>query len=118
MSFFVTRPALPVPWTRPTSTPCSAAIRATTGETKVRPLSEPEAAGVGVACGGVAALAGASAGGGVGAVGSAVSLAAASDASAAAWVAGSGGVSVGVATSDPAGAITASTAPTSTVSPS
>ena len=52
-------------------------------------------------------------------VGWAVSLAAASEASAAAWVAGSGGVSAAperrVA---PSGAITASTVPTSTVSPS
>ena len=35
MSFFVTRPPWPVPCTWPTSTPCSAAIRATTGETNV-----------------------------------------------------------------------------------
>ncbi len=39
MSFLVTRPPWPVPGTEPTSTPCSAAIRATTGETNVLPLS-------------------------------------------------------------------------------
>ena len=38
MSFFVTRPPRPVPWTWPGSTPCSAAMRATTGETKLLPL--------------------------------------------------------------------------------
>ena len=60
----------------------------------------------------------AGAGGGVGAVGCAVSLAAASDASAASWVAGSGGASGAAAGAAPSGAITASTVPTSTVSPS
>jgi len=35
MSFFVTRPPRPVPSTCETSTPCSDAIRATTGETNV-----------------------------------------------------------------------------------
>ena len=38
MSFLVTRPPVPVPGTRPGSTPCSAAIRATTGETNVLPF--------------------------------------------------------------------------------
>ena len=38
MSFFVTRPLRPLPWTWPGSTPCSAAMRATTGETKLLPL--------------------------------------------------------------------------------
>ena len=38
MSFLVTRPPWPVPGTEPTSTPCSAAMRATTGETNVLPL--------------------------------------------------------------------------------
>ena len=38
MSFFVTRPPVPVPATAFGSTPCSAAIRATTGETNVRPF--------------------------------------------------------------------------------
>ncbi len=110
MSFFVTRPPVPVPCTVLGSTPCSDAIRATTGETNVRPLPDAGAA-VGV-------------GAGVGAVGSAVSVAAASDASEAAWVAGSGGASgagadtSGAVTSDASGAITASTVPTSTVSPS
>ena len=50
MSFFVTRPPRPVPCTWPGSTPCSDAIRATTGETKVLPSPWPfaaAAAGVG-----------------------------------------------------------------------
>ena len=38
MSFFVTRPPRPVPGTAAGSTSCSAAMRATTGETNVRPL--------------------------------------------------------------------------------
>ncbi len=111
MSFFVTRPPVPVPCTAWGSTPCSEAILATTGETKVRPLPD---AGAEDGAGGVGA--------GAGAVGSAVSLAAASDASAAGWVAGSGGASgasaSGAAGAEPSGAITASTVPTSTVSPS
>ena len=40
MSFLVTRPPVPVPCTAFGSTPCSDAIRATTGETKVRPLPD------------------------------------------------------------------------------
>ena len=106
MSFFVTRPPVPVPWTAFGSTPCSEAIRATTGETKVRPLPDAGAA------------AGAGAGGGAGGVGWAVSVAAASEASAASCVAGSGGASGAAAGAAPSGAITASTVPTSTVSPS
>src|SRR5436190_1278741 len=47
MSFFVTRPPVPVPVTAFGSTPCSAAIRATTGDTNVRPLPEPGSAGAG-----------------------------------------------------------------------
>ena len=39
MSFFVTRPPVPLPGTRLGSTPCSAAILATTGETNVLPFS-------------------------------------------------------------------------------
>ena len=38
MSFFVTRPPVPVPGTCDGSMPCSAAIRATTGETNALPL--------------------------------------------------------------------------------
>ena len=45
MSFFVTRPPVPVPGTTVGSMPCSAAIRATTGETKILPF--PVAAGKG-----------------------------------------------------------------------
>src|SRR5919205_767818 len=51
MSFFVTRPPAPVPATWLGSTPCSDAIRATTGETNALPL--PLAAGA--AAGGAAA---------------------------------------------------------------
>ena len=44
MSFLVTRPPRPLPGTCCTSTPCSEAIRATTGETKLgAPLPSPEA---------------------------------------------------------------------------
>src|SRR5581483_6472323 len=39
MSCFVTRPPRPVPGTCPGSTPCSEAMRATTGETKRLPFS-------------------------------------------------------------------------------
>ena len=76
MSFFVTRPPAPVPVTWPTSTPCSAAIRATTGETNVRSLPPlPAATGAGAAewrgrpaagAGGAAASAAGSGSGGVG----------------------------------------------------
>jgi hypothetical protein len=44
MSFFVTRPPVPVPGTLPGSIPCSEAIRATTGETKVFPFPADEGA--------------------------------------------------------------------------
>ena len=40
MSCFVTRPPRPVPGTRPGSMPCSAAIRATTGDTNAFPSSD------------------------------------------------------------------------------
>ena len=39
MSFFVTRPPVPVPGTWAGSIPCSEAIRATTGETNDLPFS-------------------------------------------------------------------------------
>ena len=45
MSFFVTRPPVPVPATDDGSTPCSAAIRATTGETKLFPFPAESGAG-------------------------------------------------------------------------
>ena len=62
MSFFVTRPPCPVPWTAFGSTPCSAAMRATTGDTNVRPSPwRAGAAGATGACGGW--LAGTSGGG-------------------------------------------------------
>ena len=58
MSFLVTRPPRPVPETWPTSTPCSEAIRATTGETNVfSPLAVPSAgAGAGAGSGSAARL--------------------------------------------------------------
>src|SRR5262245_23826534 len=113
MSFLVTRPPRPVPWTCPTSTPCSEAIRATTGETKLRSSPPPPfSAGAGAGAGaGAACCCGAS--GGVSTSASAATW----DWSAASWVAGSGGGSscAGAAAPEP---ITASLVPTSTVSPS
>ena len=50
MSFFVTRPPEPVPGTWDGSTPCSEAIRATTGDTNAFPLPD----GCGAAEGGAA----------------------------------------------------------------
>src|SRR5262245_8290937 len=119
MSFFVTRPPVPVPVTNDGSTPCSAAIRATTGETKLFPFPAASGAGAlgawaggGGACstdGGWAAWTGsAGAGAGAGAAGSA-----------AGGVSAGGGVSEeGGAGADPGGAMVASTVPTSTVWPS
>jgi hypothetical protein len=116
MSCFVTLPPRPVPATWVGSTPCSAAMRATTGETKRLPFSLAAAAacvGAGCACG--CAGCGVSAG------------EAASASCAACWVAGSGGAS-GAAGASGAGVsgagapaappIWASFVPTSTVSPS
>ncbi|HVM55992.1 MAG TPA: hypothetical protein VMT74_00925, partial [Gaiellaceae bacterium] len=51
MSCFVTRPPRPVPPTSAGSTPCSAAIRATTGETNF-PFPDGSATGAGVGAGG------------------------------------------------------------------
>ena len=109
MSFFVTRPPRPVPATCVGSTPCSAAIRATTGETKRLPFSLGAAAGGAGGAGDAAAA--------TGCVGWGVSADdGASASSAACWVAGSGGAS---ATGPPAAPpIWASFVPTSTVSPS
>ena len=50
MSFFVTRPPVPVPGTWDGSIPCSEAIRATTGETNDLPFS-PGATGSACATG-------------------------------------------------------------------
>src|SRR5580765_1138285 len=80
MSFFVTRPPEPVPGTWDGSTPCSDAIRATTGDTNALPLPDD----CGAAAGGAAD--------GSGAVGAGVSADEAASASAAASaVAGSAG---------------------------
>ena len=119
MSFLVTRPPRPVPWIWPTSTLCSDAIRATTGETKLRSSAAAavrcrSGSGADVAAGaGAAAASCCGASDGV----STSASAAASDWSAASWVAGSGGDSscAGAAAPEP---ITASLVPTSTVSPS
>src|SRR4051812_25041163 len=114
MSFLVTRPPRPVPEPWPTSTPCSEAIRATTGETNVFSPPPLPSAATGAGAGG---------GGGGGAVSGAGAspseLDGASASAAASCVAGSGGVSsaAGVV-SAPSGPITASFVPTSTVSPS
>jgi hypothetical protein len=114
MSFFVTRPPEPEPGTWAGSIPCSAAIRATTGETNERPFSDVSAgraSGCGASCG-AAAVCGASSGGA-----DWPSLAAALAASAAGCVAGSGAGGGGAAApaSPP---MRASTVPTATVSPS
>ena len=107
MSFLVTRPPRPVPGTALTSTPCSEAMRATTGETNVLPSAAPSvgAGGAGAAGAGAAAC---GAGAGSGAVSGSGSGSGAAGGSSAA---GAGGA-------EPAGPITASFVPTSTVSPS
>jgi hypothetical protein len=111
MSFLVTRPPVPVPGTTTGSIPCSAAIRATTGETNVLPFPAEAEAGVAAAGGGAAT-------GGSGAViGTSGATKDGCSMATGAGVAAGGGDS-GAATSAPAGAMTASTVPTSTVSPS
>ena len=139
MSFFVTRRRALCPGTPPRSTPCSAAILATTGETKVFPLPELSAthldgAGIrrrrrGAGCAGAGSGSGeggvTGAGGGLGACvtgsdaarGSGAEAVADGAAGAGSGVGVSGGLS-GSAGAAPAGPITASTVPTSTVSPS
>ena len=107
MSFFVTRPPRPVPGTWPTSMLCSAAIRATTGETNAFSPSTEGAAG---AAAGVSVT-------GAGATSGAASGASGGAASASGSGAASGGASAGAA-AEPSGPITARTVPTSTVSPS
>ncbi len=107
MSFLVTRPPRPVPGTRPTSTLCSAAMRATTGETKVLPSPAPSV-GAGAEAGGAAVSAGCFSGAACSATGSG---------------SGAGSSSAGFSSAGAAGAaapdpITASFVPTSTVSPS
>ncbi len=125
MSFFVTRPPVPVPGTAAGSTPCSAAIRATTGDTKVLPFSAAagDTGGAGAAGAATAATAGAGSAAGAGALGGAAAATTGSGcgtgAGAAGAAAGSGaGSAAGGGISAPAGAIVASTVPTSTVSPS
>src|SRR5512134_492830 len=129
MSFLVTRPPVPVPGTTAGSTPCSAAIRATTGDTNVLPF--PDGAGARVTSRtGMDALTGdwgvASGGGPCGVTGgcsgaiSAGGVAVVTDSgSGRGSGSGSGGDEpTGSETADPAGAMVASTVPTSTVSPS
>ena len=134
MSFFVTRPPRPVPETWETSTLCSEAIRATTGETKRAPSACPSSgstgsgAGVGCAAGGSGGAATSSADGVSPSAPEAAALAAAascvagsggaSSAGASASCASAAGGSSAAAPSAPSGAITASFVPTATVSPS
>ena len=119
MSFFVTRPPAPVPGTVDGSTPCSAAIRATTGETKLVPfparLGRGRGAGAGAA--GAAAGSGRAAGAARARLGGddAARLGGARRRQAARL---GGRLGRGSAAADPAGAIVASTVPTSTVCPS
>ena len=108
MSFFVTRPPVPVPGTVEGSMPCSAAMRATTGETNVFPF--PVAAGVTGAGAAAGSTTGAAAGGG--GAGAATGSGGAGTGSGAA---GAGSTGAGAA---PAGVMTARIVPTSTVSPS
>ena len=61
MSFFVTRPPCPVPVTALGSTPCWAAIRATTGETKLLPFPLAASAGAADAAAGAGCSVGAAA---------------------------------------------------------
>ena len=128
MSFFVTRPPRPVPEICDRSTPCSAAIRATTGETKRAPFSWPSGAG------GCAAGGGTSTDAAVGVSPSALENAALSaadscvagtgrsssmsGASGGASSAGASGAVGAAGVAAPSGAITAIFVPTSTVSPS
>ena len=132
MSFFVTRPPVPVPGTTDGSIPCSAAIRATTGETNVLPFPAAEAvavaagAGAGSAGAAGAAMGGVRSGSGAAAVGSETGGASGTDAtdserggvSGTAAGTGSAGAGSAGATAAPAGAMRARTVPTSTVSPS
>ncbi len=109
MSFFVTRPPVPVPATTFGSTPCSAAMRATTGETNVRPFPDPVADGTGSE--GIVRASGVGAG--------STAPGAGSGAPTASTAPGAGsGTPAASTTAEPAGAITASTVPISTVSPS
>ena len=123
MSFFVTRPPAPVPGTVVGSTPCSPAMRATTGETKVRPFPADAATGAVVAtAGGASALAAGtgwlagSTGGGSAATTCSASGTGAAGCSGA--VASGGAASGGAAASLPAGPIRPTSVPTSTVCPS
>jgi hypothetical protein len=60
MSFFVTRPPVPVPGTTAGSTPCSAAILATTGDTNVFPFPDEAGAAATIGAGGGGATTGGS----------------------------------------------------------
>src|SRR5688572_28334630 len=113
MSFFVTRPPVPVPGTAAGSTLCSAAMRATTGDTNVLPFSA--ASGATGAAGGAGAASACTNSGADGVTAAAGSGSAGAAAGSDATGAGSG---AGGATSAPAGAMIASTVSTSTVSPS
>jgi len=116
MSFFVTRPPRPVPETCETSTPCSEAIRATTGETNVFSPAPSLAWATGS---GATVGAGSGSGSGSAATGSGSGSGSAATGSGSVGTgSGSGSGSAGGASAAPGGAITASFVPTSTVSPS
>ena len=93
MSFLVTRPPRPVPCTWPTSTPCSEAIRATTGETNV---FSPAPSLVSAAAGAAPERAAAGTGGGAAVGVSPSELEGAAASAAASCVAGSGGACGGL----------------------
>ena len=111
MSFFVTRPPAPVPAIWPGSTPCSDAMRATTGDTNFPFPDAGGAAGTGSGVGAGAAATGSGAGSGGAKCGTAAGGSAGAGGSTAATGAASG-------PAEPSGAMTASLVPTSTVSPS
>jgi hypothetical protein len=119
MSFFVTRPPVPVPGTTEGSTPCSAAMRATTGDTNVLPLSAVTgAAGAAVATAGTGSVV-TGGGSGAGAAAAATGSGAGPGSGAGSGsCAGAAGAEAGASNSAPAGAMRARTVPTSTVSPS
>jgi hypothetical protein len=115
MSFFVTRPPVPVPGTSDGSMPCSAAIRATTGDTNVFPL--PSATGAAAAAVATAGVGSGVTGGGSGEDAGAAATGSGAGSGSCSCV-GAAGAAAGAPISAPAGTMSARTVPTSTVSPS